>query len=267
MYPASDDRAPNCRRHPPTGAAGTSVPGCAGGASGPVGVPPTPIAAMGGPDGTVGGVMDAVEEAAVQRPRRRFALVASGAAIVVLLAALVATFVLGSDGENEPEGGPPATGATPNRPGAPDVEAMLDTELLTPDGRTVTLRGELDGRPILVNQWSKTCAPCVEEMPWLEQVSRTNRHVKVLGVNNLDGLGAATTRAKQTGITYRWVRDPDGDFAHAARTVGLPDTMLFSADGTLLASKIGKFDDLRAIQDFVDEHVEQADRTPEGGTP
>ena len=65
--------------------------------------------------------------------------------------------------------------------------------------------------------------------------------------------------ADQTGITYRWVRDPAGDFAHAARTVGLPDTMLFGADGTLLASKVGAFADQAAIQAFVDEYT---DRTP-----
>ncbi|MCB0978135.1 MAG: TlpA family protein disulfide reductase [Acidimicrobiales bacterium] len=198
--------------------------------------------------------MDVPDDAPGPTPRRRLALVASGIAVVVLLALLVATFVVdkGKD-ETAPEGASTAE-AVPERPGKPDVEGMLDTRLLTPEGRSVTLREELDGRPVLVNQWSKTCAPCVEEMPWLEQISKTNPQVKILGVNNLDGLGDATTRAEQTGITYEWVRDPAGDFAHAARTVGLPDTMLFSADGKLLASKIGKFENRAAIQRFLDSN-------------
>lgn len=200
--------------------------------------------------------MDAVDDATSRAPRRRLALVASGVAVVVLVALLVASFVR-DDGDGA--GGDPGSDTTeglapPGRYGDPDVDAMLAAELLTPDGEVVTLGDLIDDRPVLVNQWSRTCAPCIEEMPWLDAVAAENPQVEVIGVNNLDALGTARTMAEQTGISYEWVRDPAGDFSYAARTTGLPDTILLSADGQLLASKIGVFADQAAIQAFLDEN-------------
>ena len=127
--------------------------------------------AMGGPTeggGTVPGVMEAAD-AAEPGPRRRVALVASGLAVVVLLALLVATFVRGGDdGEGTSTGTTDPSAAVPDRLGAPDVEAMMSSTLLTPDGEETTLDELIGDRAVLVNQWSRTCAPCVEEMLWLD---------------------------------------------------------------------------------------------------
>jgi len=206
--------------------------------------------------GTVDDAMDAADDAPAPQPRRRLALVASGIVVVVLLALVVGSFLTGDDGDGD---GLPTiddtTAAVPTRYGDPDVEAMLATGLVAVDGSPTTLRDLITDRPVLVNQWSKTCTPCIEEMPWLDAISRANPQVEVVGINNLDGEGDARSMADQTGITYGWVRDPAGDFAHAARTVGLPDTMLFSADGNLLASKVGVFADQAAIQAFLDQHL------------
>lgn len=197
--------------------------------------------------------MDGSDDATSPASRPRFALIASGLAIVVLLALLAASFVVRDD--SDADGGvDESSTAVPPRPGRPDVEAMLATGLETPEGAPTTLGDLIDGRPVLVNQWSKTCTPCIEEMPWLDEISTANPQVDVIGVNVLDRPAAARAMAAQTGITYPWVRDPAGDFSHAARTVNLPDTMLFSADGKLLASKIGVFEDEAAIQAFLDDH-------------
>ncbi len=200
--------------------------------------------------------MDAVDDANAAAPRRRLALVASGVAVVVLVSLLAFTFLRddGDDGDPTARAGTTDEMSTPGRYGDPDVDAMLGSELLTPDGDVVTMRDLIDDRPVLVNQWSRTCAPCIEEMPWLDRIAAENPQVEVIGVNNLDALGTARTMAEQTGITYEWVRDPAGDFSHAARTTGLPDTMLFDADGRLLASKIGVFADQAAIQAFLDDN-------------
>lgn len=198
--------------------------------------------------------MDGSDDAVSSTSRPRFALIASGFAVVVLLALLAASFVVGDDDPGPAAGTDASSSAVPPRPGRPDVDGMLTVGLETPDGEPTTLDDLIDDRPVLVNQWSKTCTPCIEEMPWLDAIARANPQVEVIGVNVLDRPAAARAMAAQTGIGYRWVRDPAGDFSHAARTVNLPDTMLFSSDGTLLASKIGVFEDQAAIQAFLDDH-------------
>ena len=50
-----------------------------------------------------------------------------------------------------------------------------------PDGKPLTL-ADFKGRTILVNLWATWCAPCLKEMPALEQVQRNGTNVNEYGV-------------------------------------------------------------------------------------
>lgn len=65
----------------------------------------------------------------------------------------------------------------------------------------------------------------------------------MVGVDVQDRLEYAKRMAKQTGITYPWFQDPDGNFAYAAEGTQLPKTLLLSVDGDVLAEKNGAFKD------------------------
>jgi thiol-disulfide isomerase/thioredoxin len=175
------------------------------------------------------------------------------AAIGAIAAGLVATLVL--DGDDGPVADQAPTG-TLVRAGEVDRDELLEVELVTVDDDDTTLAEFLGEEPMVVNLWSQTCPPCIEEMPWLEETSQDNPDVTFLGVNVLDRPDRAAAMARQTGITYDWVRDPAGDFANAAKSTGLPDTLLLDTDGTILASKLGPFADQADIQRWLDDHLD-----------
>jgi len=190
------------------------------------------------------------------RPRRgldarTLAWVIALAAVVAALAALVTFRALG--------GGDDTAGSTPEGTLVPSGRAkgadVLGATVITQQGRRTTLADQRDAtRPLLVNLWARDCVPCVDEMPLLERLHAGRDDVEVIGVNELDPLGKAEEQAERTGITYAWFRDPDGSFANAARSTGLPASILISPAGTVLAAKVGAFDDLAELEGWLADH-------------
>jgi thiol-disulfide isomerase/thioredoxin len=77
------------------------------------------------------------------------------------------------------QSGRPPSGKTDAEP-APDLWGL---RLEGPDGGEVIL-ADFRGRPLVLNFWATWCAPCVEEMPMLDQFERDHRSAgwQVLGL-------------------------------------------------------------------------------------
>ncbi len=106
------------------------------------------------------------------------------------------------------------------------------------DGSTKDLAP--NGKPLLINVWSSTCAPCVTEMPALERVWRANLGaVDVLGLDYLEPTDLGQAMADRTGVTYPLGRDTKGTILRSLGGTGLPYTVLVAPNGTILATHSG----------------------------
>jgi peroxiredoxin len=119
-------------------------------------------------------------------------------------------------------------------------EQVPSIELEALEGATVDL-GELGGSPAVLNFWFSACAPCVREMPAFEEAhTRLQDDVRIIGINPIDSVEAATDFAERVGVTYELVRYPDGEAISALGVAGYPTTVFVSADGTVLRQKAGE---------------------------
>lgn len=103
------------------------------------------------------------------------------------------------------------------------------------DGSPVELASALAGKPAIVNLWAYWCAPCAEELPYLQQFSdRADGAVTVLTVHTDPNESAALARLADYGVTLPGVQDTR---AQVQSTVGapavLPVSVLIRADGTV----------------------------------
>ncbi|HSB79231.1 MAG TPA: TlpA disulfide reductase family protein [Candidatus Methylomirabilis sp.] len=110
----------------------------------------------------------------------------------------------------------------------------------TPDGGKLSL-AELRGMVVLVNFWASWCLECRPEMPVLERLHRefASRGLAVIGINVREGKEAVRRYAKNLGLTFRLVLDPDGKINAQYGVIGLPTTFVVGRNGHAVALAIG----------------------------
>ncbi|MGB3411169.1 MAG: TlpA disulfide reductase family protein [Microthrixaceae bacterium] len=97
------------------------------------------------------------------------------------------------------------------------------------------------GTPVVLNFWSSTCAPCLNEMPALESVATDlGDKVAVLGINSQDTVESGKKMVDQTGVTYPNARDPRGEISTVFGALALPRTVLIDGKGKIVATHNGE---------------------------
>ena len=118
--------------------------------------------------------------------------------------------------------------------------------LATPNGAKVEIPRDWAGKPTLVNLWASWCAPCLKEMPELQAFAseQAANGVQVVGIA-LDDAASVQAMLQRLAITYPNLIDAPGP-ADAGVRLGnpagvLPYSVLVSADGRVLKTRIGPF--------------------------
>ena len=136
--------------------------------------------------------------------------------------------------------GPSAEAAAPGQP-IPDT--LPDIAFRDRLGVTRHL-SDWKGRPLLVNFWAAWCAPCREEIPFLERLSvqRAPEGLQVLGVA-VDSRAAVLGYAQRAAIRYPLLigEQPGLQAVHALGMEAVfPFSVFVDAAGRIVTLKIGK---------------------------
>jgi len=111
---------------------------------------------------------------------------------------------------------------------------------LTSDARQLSMT-ELRGKVVIVNFWASWCHECRPEMPALQQLHRdfASRGLAVIGINVREDAETIRRYAKELGLTFPLILDPDGKINTLYGVVGLPATFVIGRDGRAVAFGIG----------------------------
>lgn len=114
------------------------------------------------------------------------------------------------------------------------------------DGETLEL-ASLSGKPVLLNLWATWCAPCITEMPQLDQLAgELEGKLRVVTVSQ-DLKGAEEVEPffaeRKFAHLEPWL-DPETQLAFAFADSGgvLPTTVLYGANGKELWRVVGGYD-------------------------
>jgi len=115
------------------------------------------------------------------------------------------------------------------------------------DGELVSI-ADYKGKAVMLNGWATWCTDCKKEMPYLESLYQefSSEGFTVIGVStdNKFSDSKVIAYAEQLGVTYPIWRDSDDRFTPTFRAIGLPHTVLFDRDGSVVHIWKGAFDPL-----------------------
>jgi len=106
-----------------------------------------------------------------------------------------------------------------------------------------------DGKPALINYWFSNCQPCKREMPALQAAfTQYGELVNFVGINTQDSPEIASSFVQDIGVTYRILRDPNGESVVANGVSTFPTTFFVNAAGTIIKQIAGELtaDDISA---------------------
>jgi thiol-disulfide isomerase/thioredoxin len=175
----------------------------------------------------------------------RVGLVTLAAAAVVAVVVVVASGRSESESSNPPEasGGAEASAAKGlPRPLAENAAQAGELQ----DGGRETLEAklaDLDGHPVVVNQWGSWCPPCRAEFPFFAESAQAHLDdVAFLGVDIQDDRGAAEDFLADFPTPYPHVFDQDTEAVMSLEWQGVsPTTWLIDEQGKVVHQRPGAY--------------------------
>jgi thiol-disulfide isomerase/thioredoxin len=133
----------------------------------------------------------------------------------------------------------------------PAMARAPDFNLRDANGGMASLGGHR-GSLLLLNFWATWCAPCREEMPSMEQLSRNfgSQGFAVVAVNQRENAALVNKFMKTHGLNFATPLDTDGRVAASYRVYGIPVTYLIDGNGQAIGMKSGPRD--WASRDVID---------------
>jgi thiol-disulfide isomerase/thioredoxin len=172
---------------------------------------------------------------------KRRTLIFGGAGLVAI--ATTAWFAWQSTSQRAPAANRAVSlpGAMPQK-AEPNPRALYEASLPDLTGSPVALK-QLLGRPVVANFWATWCAPCVEEMPHLEALSKSLPDIQFIGIG-IDTAANISQFITKIPVSYPlYVAGHAGialvrELGNAAG--GLPFTVLLDAEGRIFDTILGQ---------------------------
>jgi thiol-disulfide isomerase/thioredoxin len=179
--------------------------------------------------------------------------------MLLALLPLAAAITIAACGGEDAGGG---DGAQPAEPGVTSVSTKGLPKALAEnrkqanqiiEGSTEALDaklGDLQGHPVVVNQWGSWCPPCRAEFPFFAEVAEAHAaDVAFVGVDIQDDRDAAEEFLEEFPVPYPSIYDRDTEAVFALNWTGVsPTTWFIDGQGEVVHQRPGAYPDGEALE-------------------
>lgn len=97
------------------------------------------------------------------------------------------------------------------------------------------------GKVILLNFWAQWCAPCIEEMPYIENLNTMVKEndIKIITINVGENKKSVKNYLENNNFTFISLLDGNKKVTTNYSVKSIPTTYIIDKDGYIVASKLG----------------------------
>jgi peroxiredoxin len=127
-----------------------------------------------------------------------------------------------------------------------------DFTLETVDGEKTSLK-ELKGKKVVINFWATWCGPCVEEMPYFQDIATTwqGDDLVIIAINVEESTSTVKAFLENEPFTFTILLDSLGATSKKCEVSGIPKTFFIDDLGIVRDFKQTSFDSQVEIEDII----------------
>ena len=127
-----------------------------------------------------------------------------------------------------------------------------DFTLETVDGNKISLK-DLKGKKVIINFWATWCGPCVEELPYFQDITTTwqGDDLAILAINLEESVSTAQAFLENEQFTFTILLDSLGSTGKKYKVGSIPNTFFLDRNGIIRETLEGRFDSQAAIEDII----------------
>ena len=126
-----------------------------------------------------------------------------------------------------------------NRGDHPGQIAQTAPDFTVHNGPQTIRLSQFRGKPVILNFWATWCAPCIDELPSLQELQKQRPDIQVLAVSIDDDPAAYAAFLKQYDINLLAVRDGSQGANLQFGSVRVPETFVIDRGGVVRRKFIG----------------------------
>lgn len=120
------------------------------------------------------------------------------------------------------------------------ASSIPEVSLTDLNGQAVTVKS-FAGKPIVINLWATWCPPCRREMPVLRDAQQANPNVTFVFANQGETGQAVRAYLKAESLELKNILlDQGGSIPRQVGSLGLPTTLFYDSNGTLVDTRVGE---------------------------
>ncbi|MBA7495787.1 Thiol-disulfide oxidoreductase ResA [subsurface metagenome] len=136
---------------------------------------------------------------------------------------------------------------------APEIGKSAPSFQLTDiNGQSISL-SDFQGKPVLINFWATWCAPCLFEMPYIQEVydEWAERGLVVLAINVGESLTMVKEFMHYFNFSFPVLLDMKKNVAAKYNVIGYPTTYIVDSESIIRDIRIGPFRSVAEIEDIL----------------
>ncbi len=168
----------------------------------------------------------------------------------------------GGGGSGEPAASTPGnetSAAPPKEKGVPKALAAnrAQANVILDEGELQSKLDELEGHPVVVNQWASWCDPCRAEFPYFADSAEANAgEIAFLGIDMQDSREAAEQFLAESPVPYPSVFDPSASqIASLGGGVVSPTTVFIDEKGEIVNVFQGSYASRQDLEQDIERHL------------
>lgn len=126
-----------------------------------------------------------------------------------------------------------------NRGDHPEQIAQAAPDFIVHNGSQTIHLSQFRGKLVILNFWATWCAPCIDELPSLQELQKERPDIQVLAVSIDDDPAAYSAFLKQYDINLLAVRDGSQGANLKFGSVRVPETFVLDRGGVVRRKFIG----------------------------